>query len=65
MAYYSGDGVERDPVEAHKWLLLASDAGNMQAQSRLQEVVGPLSDKQNTAARRAADSWNTRHFDNE
>ncbi|MDP6980032.1 MAG: SEL1-like repeat protein [Myxococcota bacterium] len=62
MAYYAGEGVERDPVEAHKWLLLAADAGELQAQGHIEEVSVLLTEQQVAAARRAADRWNKRHF---
>ena len=62
LAYYAGEGVERDPVEAHKWLLLSADAGELQAQPVLEEVSELLTEQQLAAARRAADRWNKRHF---
>lgn len=62
LAYTTGDGVERDPVEAHKWPMFSSDAGDLEAMRRLREVARLLSDRQLDAARVAADKWNKKHF---
>jgi TPR repeat protein len=53
--YFKGRGVERDPVEAAKWHLLASEAGRPDAE--LDTLVAELGDAERQEARARADRF--------
>ena len=63
LAYYAGEGVKRDRVEARKWLLLSADAGEPEAQAQLDETNALLSAAQAAAAQQAAERWSERRIE--
>lgn len=59
--YATGHGVERNLVEAHKWLNLASVHGNRAAEVDREEVAKELSRREIAKALRLAREWNATH----
>jgi TPR repeat protein len=50
VCYYQGRGVTRDVVESYKWMLLASQGGDMVAQQNISTIGSDLSDIQKDKA---------------
>lgn len=59
--YATGHGVERDLVEAHKWLNLASVHGNRAAMVDRDDVARELSRREIRRALKLAREWNATH----
>lgn len=59
--YATGHGVERNLVEAHKWLNLASVHGSRAAEVDRDEVARELSRREIRQALKLAREWNATH----
>lgn len=57
LMYATGEGVALDPIEAHKWLLLAAQGGDESGQANFVHSESRLGLMQITEARRRADAW--------
>ena len=58
LLFAAGEGVVVDPIEAHRWFLVAARAGDAVAQANLARSEARLGAAQTAEARRRAD---TRH----
>ncbi len=59
--YYYGQGTVRDPVEAVKWFLLASDVGNEEAKQALVMIYPSLTRADIAEATSQANDWRLAH----
>jgi TPR repeat protein len=57
LLYANGTGTALDPIESHKWLLLAAKAGDREAQSQLDDSAARLSPAQLAESKRRAAQW--------
>lgn len=63
LRYASGDGVEQDYVEAHKWVNLSAADGNAEAIKSRALFAKLMTPEQVSAAQRAARDWTTKHLE--
>ncbi|MBC7916701.1 MAG: SEL1-like repeat protein [Rhodoferax sp.] len=57
LAYAKGEGVALDPIEAHKWFLIASRLGDAAAAANLAHSTKLVADAPAREARRRAEIW--------
>ncbi len=56
-AYFNGNGVPKDPVDAYMWTLLAARQGNSEARSNLDVIRNELSKRQLRRATKKASEF--------
>lgn len=61
LKYATGHGVERNLIQAHKWLNLASVHGSRRAVVDRDEVARELSGREISQALKLAREWNAEH----
>ena len=61
LLYSTGQGVELDYVQAHKWFNLAAMAGSDAARTRRAELAKEMSADEIAAAQREAREWISAH----
>ncbi len=61
LLYSTGQGVELDYVQAHKWFNLAAMAGSEAARIRRAELADEMSSEEIAAAQREARKWISAH----
>jgi hypothetical protein len=61
LMYCNGIGVPVDLVEAHKWLSISGQRGNLDARRLRIEISGEMDRSEIAAAQRRAREWLARH----
>jgi TPR repeat protein len=60
LMHFYGQGVQKDPVEAYKWFLLAERNGVEKGRQAMERLARHLSPLQITEATRRAQTWQSR-----